>query len=157
MRKVLFICNVLSHIYAFHIPYLRYFHDKGYKVHVMANAGEDYNGEIPPYCDYVYNVKIVRSPFSLKNVDALKEAKKIINQEKYDIVHCHTPMGGVIGRLASRSVRKNGSKVLYTAHGFHFYRGAPAINWVLYYIINLTNTKPLIYKGFSILLLLTRH
>jgi len=83
--------------------------------------------------DKYYDVKIERSPFSLKNFAAYKTAKKIINAEQYDMVHCHTPMGGVIGRLASRKIRKQGAKVLYTAHGFHFYKGAPKINWLLYF------------------------
>lgn len=41
------------------------------------------------------------------------------------MVHCNTPMGGIVTRLAARKVRKTGTKVYYTAHGFHFYKGAP--------------------------------
>ena len=65
----------------------------------------------------------------------MKQLKKIINDEKFDLIHCHTPMGGVITRLAAKKVRKNGTKVFYTAHGFHFYKGAPKINWMIYYPI----------------------
>lgn len=133
MKKVLFVSNVLSHIYAFHLPYLKYFHDDGWEVHILTNAGVDYDGTLPPYCDKVYNVRIARSPFKLSNLTVLREAKKIINDEEYDIVHSHTPMGGVIGRLASGKIRKKGSRILYTAHGFHFYKGAPLINWLFYY------------------------
>ena len=42
-------------------------------------------------------------------------------------------MGGAIGRLAARSARKKGTKVIYTAHGFHFFKGAPLVNWLAYY------------------------
>lgn len=129
MKKVLFVSNVLSHIYAFHLPYIKLFQENGFEVHVMANS----NGQEAKGFDKYFDVKIERSPFSLKNLAAYKTAKKIIDSEQYDIVHCHTPMGGVIGRLASRKIKKQGSKVLYTAHGFHFYRGAPKINWLLYY------------------------
>lgn len=129
MKKVLFVSNVLSHIYAFHLPYINWFKQNGFEVHVMANS----NGQEAKGFDKYFDVKIERSPFSLKNIVAYKEAKKIIDSERYDIVHCHTPMGGVIGRLASRKIRKQGAKVLYTAHGFHFYNGAPRINWLLYY------------------------
>ena len=144
MKKVLFVSNVLSHIYAFHLPYLKYFYDKGWKVYIMTNAGDEYDGKLPPCCDGLHNIKIARSPFNIMNICALKKAKKIIEAEKYDIVHCHTPMGGVIGRLASKKIRKSGSRVLYTAHGFHFYKGAPAINWMLYftmekYLSNMTD------------------
>ncbi|MCI2455403.1 glycosyltransferase, partial [Listeria monocytogenes] len=50
-------------------------------------------------------------------------------------IHCHTPMGSVIGRLAAKGTRKKGTKILYTAHGFHFWQGAPLQNWLLYYPI----------------------
>ena len=53
----------------------------------------------------------------------------------YDIIHCHTPVGGVLTRLAARSYREKGTKVIYTAHGFHFYKGAPLLNWIIYYPI----------------------
>lgn len=129
MKKVLFVSNVLSHIYAFHLPYINWFKQNGFEVHVMANS----DGREAKGFDKYFDVKIERSPFSLKNITAYKEAKKIIDSEQYDIVHCHTPMGSVIGRLASRKIRKQGAKVLYTAHGFHFYKGAPKINWLLYY------------------------
>ncbi|KHE69248.1 glycosyltransferase family 4 protein, partial [Halobacillus sp. BBL2006] len=59
----------------------------------------------------------------------------LINENQYKIVHCHTPMGGVLARLAARSARKNGTKVIYTAHGFHFCKGAPIANWLIYYPI----------------------
>ena len=58
-----------------------------------------------------------------------------MKENKYDIIHCNTPMGGVIARLVAKKYRKNGMKVIYTAHGFHFYKGAPLINWLIYYPI----------------------
>lgn len=129
MKKVLFISNVLSHIEAFHLPYLQWFKDHGYEVHVMTNAG----GRSFAHCDKLIDIGIERSPFRVKNVRVIKKAKKIINAENYDIIHSHTPMGGVVGRLATGKARKNGTKILYTAHGFHFYTGAPKLNWLLYY------------------------
>lgn len=129
MKKVLFISNVLSHIEVFHQPYIEWFHQQGYTVHVMTNAG----GKTVPFCEKLYDLGIERSPFNLHNLAVIKQAKKIIDEEKYDIVHCHTPMGGVVGRISSRTARKKGTKVIYTAHGFHFYKGAPMINWLLYY------------------------
>lgn len=44
-------------------------------------------------------------------------------------------MGSVIARLAAGETRKRGTKVIYTAHGFHFFKGAPMINWLVYYPI----------------------
>lgn len=60
---------------------------------------------------------------------------RIIDEHRYSIIHCHTPMGGVLARLAARKQRKEGTKVIYTAHGFHFCQGAPLKNWLLYYPI----------------------
>lgn len=137
MKKVLFVSNVLSHIHAFHLPYIKWFQDHGYEVHVMANN----NGQQTEGFDRYYDVKIIRSPFSLGNIAAYRDAKRIIEEENYDVVHCHTPMGGVIGRLASKGIRKRGAKVLYTAHGFHFYNGAPLINWLLYYTMEKSLVK----------------
>ena len=86
-----------------------------------------------PYCDKYYDICFERNPFRLGNVKAYKELKKIIDSEKFDIIHCHTPVGGMLTRLAANGARKKGCKVFYTAHGFHFFRGAPIFNWLVYY------------------------
>lgn len=132
MKKVLFVATVAKHIEGFHTPYLKLFKENGYEVHVASN--NDMNGM--KYCDKYYDIGIKRSPIKLDNLRAIKKLRKIINEEEYDIVHCHTPMGGVIARIASYSSRKkNNTKVIYTAHGFHFYKGAPILNWIIYYPI----------------------
>ena len=69
------------------------------------------------------------------HIQAYKELKNIINKENYDVIHCNTPMGGIVTRLAAKQVRKQGTKVYYTAHGFHFYKGAPKRNWIVFYPI----------------------
>lgn len=86
-----------------------------------------------PYCDTYYNVPFERNPLKPGNLKAYKELKHIIDEGEYDIIHCHTPVGAMLTRLAAKQARKKGTKVFYTAHGFHFYKGAPAINWILYY------------------------
>ncbi|WP_251549895.1 glycosyltransferase family 4 protein [Neobacillus muris] len=129
-NKVLFCATVDHHFESFHIPYLKWFKEQGWRVHVAANGNVSL-----PYVDQKFNLSIQRSPFSLKNIKAYKELKEIINQNQYQMIHCHTPMGGVLTRIAARNQRKFGSKVLYTAHGFHFFKGAPLINWALYYPI----------------------
>ena len=64
-----------------------------------------------------------------------KKTKKLISEEKYNLIHCHSPIGGAICRMAARKTRKHGTKVIYTAHGFHFFDGAPIKNWITYYPI----------------------
>lgn len=130
MKKVLFVATVDSHIRHFHIPYLKYFKEKGYEVHVATANDEN---EKFQYCDKKHAITFERSPFKIDNLKAIKQMKRLLNEEKFDLVHCHTPMGGVVTRIAAKKARKNGTKVFYTAHGFHFYKGAPFINWAIYY------------------------
>lgn len=129
MQKVLFSATVDSHILAFHLPYLKYFKEKGYEVHVATNGDEEI-----PYCDKKHRISFERSPFKINNLKAIKQLKKIIEQEKFDIIHTHTPMGSVVTRLAAKKARKKyNTRVIYTAHGFHFYKGASKINWLIFY------------------------
>ena len=130
MKKVLFVATVTVHINAFHIPYLKMFKENGYEVHVASLGEEDIE-----YCDKHFNIPFARFPLKLQNYKAYKELKRIIEENNYEIIHCHTPVGGVITRLASKNARKNDTRVIYTAHGFHFYKGAPIINWLIYYPI----------------------
>ncbi|MBS4197563.1 glycosyltransferase family 4 protein [Lederbergia citri] len=133
MKKVLFCATIDEHFTSFHIPYLKWFKEQGWEVHVAALGTLEI-----PYVDKKYNIAIQRSPFNIKNIEAYKDLKKIINLNEYNMIHCHTPMGGVLTRLAAIKARKNGTKVIYTAHGFHFCKGAPLINWLVYYPIEKT-------------------
>lgn len=129
MKKVLFTATVDSHILQFHLPFLKLFKEKGYEVHVATNGNEEI-----PYCDIKHVIPFERSPFKLNNLKAIKQLKKICNEEKFDIIHTHTPMGSVVTRLAARQARKKyHTRVIYTAHGLHFFKGAPLINWLLFY------------------------
>ncbi len=84
----------------------------------------------------VYGITTSRSPFNKGNLKAIKEIKKIVKENGYDIVHCHTPIAAFVTRLACKGLRKKmGLKVIYTAHGFHFFNGAPKKNWLIYYPI----------------------
>lgn len=130
MKKVLFTATVDSHILQFHIPYLKLFKEKGYEVHVATNGTEKI-----PYCDVKHIISFERSPLKTNNLKAIKDLKKIIDNEKFDIIHCHTPMGSVVTRIAAKKSRRRGTKVFYTAHGFHFFKGAPLINWIVFYPI----------------------
>ena len=130
MKKVLFVAHVDSHIRHFHLPYLKYFKEKGYEVHVATSNDEN---EAFPYCDVKHTVCMERSPFKLNNIKAIFQMKKILSEEHFDVIHCHTPMGGVVTRIAAKNTRKHGTKVFYTAHGFHFCKGCSKKNWIFYY------------------------
>lgn len=81
----------------------------------------------------IKHIEINRNPFNIVNFKAYHELKKIINEDSFDIIHCHTPVAAMLVRLAARKERRRGTRVVYTAHGFHFYKGSPLINWLLYY------------------------
>ena len=121
---------------------------KGVVVH-YASAGEE---EVPD-CDKHFQIGFARSPFRLlKNWKAYRELKKLLKKGGYDLIHCHTPVGGVLARSAARSLARKphydgqdeGTKqpeVIYTAHGFHFYEGAPKSSWILYYPVEKNLAK----------------
>lgn len=109
-------------------------HEHGCEIHVAArNNLAEKNGLKLDFVEQIFDVPFQRSPFSPKNLKAYQQLKKIIDEGGYDVIHCNTPVGGVLGRLASRKARKHGTKVFYTAHGFHFYKGAPKKNWLIWY------------------------
>lgn len=134
--KVLLTATVQSHIVQFHKPLIELLHENGYEVHVAArdNLAEK-NGLKLDFVEKVFSVPFSRSPKSAENITAYRQLRKIIDEEQYDVIHCNTPVGGIITRLAARKARRLGTKVFYTAHGFHFYKGAPRKNWLVFYPI----------------------
>lgn len=83
----------------------------------------------------IYNLSCTRKCFDFYNLKAIWEIERIIKNKKYSIVHCHTPIASICTRIACNKSRKYGMRVFYTAHGFHFYKGAPLKNWLFYYPI----------------------
>ena len=83
----------------------------------------------------VHQIDCSRSPLNTGNIRAIKQLSAIVEKGGYDIVHCHTPIAAACTRIACRKARKKGTKVIYTAHGFHFYKGAPKKNWMIFYPI----------------------
>lgn len=132
--RVLFSATLVrGHIAKFHIPYLKWFKEQGWETWVAAkNDYPDGDCEIP-YCDHFVDIDFARSPFSKQTLVAYRQLCGLFERERFDIVHAHTPVGGVLTRLAARDARRVGTKVIYTAHGFHFYEGAPLANWFLWY------------------------
>lgn len=128
MKKVLFVASVKIHIMSFHLPYLKWFKEQGYEVHVAANSADDC--EIPN-CDVFHNINFDRFPYTKNNIKAYNDLKEIIHDNEFNIIHCHTPVASVLTRLAT--ITEKNTTVIYTAHGFHFYDGAPLLNWLIYY------------------------
>ncbi len=128
MKKVLFVATVVEHLKAFHTPYIEYLEGKGYAVECATKLKEGIH-----VCQREHNVDFERNPIKLKNVKAFKKLKNIIDKGEYEFIHCHTPMGALLTRLAALGARRRGTRVIYTAHGFHFFKGAPVLNWLIYF------------------------
>ena len=142
--KALMLASVASMIDLFNSDNIDILLSLNYEVHVATNFNEGsitsqervnkYRNELLQRNIKPFNIPIPRSLFKIKGiVSAYKQIKKIVNDNEYRIVHCHSPIGGVICRLACRKARKHGTKVIYTAHGFHFHKGAPLKNWLRFY------------------------
>lgn len=128
MKKILYTATVLSHLQLFHQPFMRLMKQHGYQIDAASDTTPFANKELA--CDNSFDVCFPRNPFSLKTFKAYKQIKKIIEENDYDIIHCNSPTAGILTRLAARHSK---AKVIYMAHGFHFFKGAPLLNWLLFY------------------------
>ena len=133
--KILYVTTV-GITMCFFKSFIRQLIDEGHEVHIATNETESM---IPNYyrewgCR-IFSLSCSRTPLNKGNLKSIGEIKKLVKEKGYDLVHCHTPIAAACTRLACSGLRKNGVKVLYTAHGFHFYNGAPIKNWLIYYPI----------------------
>ncbi len=135
MVKILFISNITNKVGSFSIASIKAAQEKGMEFHMAANwdqAGEEQiRSDEKEYNVKIHNIPLARSPYSPANLKAYKKLVQIIEDENIDYIHCNTPIGGLLGRLAGKKCKIK--KIIYQAHGFHFYTGAPVKNWLLYY------------------------
>lgn len=137
MKHALIITTISGFVPQFEMNDVKILQENGYTVHYASDFENPiYNidqQKLQKDGLILHHIDIQKSPFQIKkNSKAFQQLKKIIQTEHIQLVHCHNPMGGVVGRLAAAASGKN-PYVVYTAHGFHFYKGAPKKNWILYY------------------------
>ena len=135
--RILYVTTISLTMNAFFKPHIDMLIKEGHEVDIACNYSDLAIDEfyINLGCK-IHQIDFSRSPLSKDNFSAYGQLKNVIKNGKYDVVHCHTPNASVITRLVCRKFRKkNGLKVFYTAHGFHFFNGAPLKNWLLYYPI----------------------
>ena len=146
MKRALVLASVASMIDQFNMPNIRLLLELGYKVDVACNfiKGSTCSNEkiaelkknlagLGVECkqvDFARNVLMVT-----ENLKAYRQTRRLVKQHHYDLIHSHSPIGGLMSRIAARDMRKSGTKVIYTAHGFHFFKGAPMKNWLIFYPI----------------------
>ena len=137
MKKALQLASVASMIDQFNIPNIELLLSLGYHVDVVADYTNPGNISAERSVELIKTLKRMGAnpidiaiPRSLNPIAigrAYIQVKKLLSAKHYNLIHCHSPIGGAIARLAAKPERKKGTRVLYTAHGFHFYHGAPAL------------------------------
>ena len=144
MEKALVITSVASMVDQFLMPSIILLQNMGYDVQVACNfekgctCSEEriktLKERLAELNVTFFQIDFARNVIKAnENYKAYKQTAKIIKDNNYRTIHCHSPIGGLITRLVARKTRKKETKVIYTAHGFHFYKGAPVLNWLLYY------------------------
>ena len=129
----------------FLVPHVLYLVNNGAKVDVACSSAEGYKNEgygkkireMLPTTVSFFEIRTERTPFSTKNISGLLDLKKVLEKKKYDFIWTNEPVMSVMTRIAARKTRKQGSIVMYLAHGYHFFKGAPKKNWIYYPIENI--------------------
>lgn len=132
MKHALIVATIGGFITSFEKNDIKILQEKGYHVHVACDV-QDKKRRLEELGVTLHPISFARSPLSRKNIAAYRQLKLVMQETDFDLVHCHTPVGGVLARLAARKYRKKGLKVIYTAHGFHFFNGASKKNWMIFY------------------------
>ena len=141
--KVLILASVASMIDQFNMSNINILSSLGYEVHVACNfeKGSTCTDEkikqlkvkLRELDVKYFQIDFTRSVFNIfQDIKSYKQVKNLMKENNYKFIHCHSPIGGVVGRLSCRATN---TKCIYTAHGFHFYKGAPLKNWAIYYPI----------------------
>lgn len=139
IKRILYITTVSGTINAFLVPHIEMLIDEGYKVDIACAIDKEINKTLINKGVQVYNVSFSRQPLSTENIKAFKKLIEIQNANNYDIVHVHTPIASIYGRLLK--VKFKNLKTIYTAHGYHFFKGGPKSGWILYYPIEKIMAK----------------
>lgn len=145
MSKRILITSTDLMMIQFLVPHVINLADNGYEIEIAcSNVGgkiEQIKQRLKNAVKKIYVVKLQRNPFTFRNFSGYKEMKQIINNGAYDIIWTNEPVMGVVTRLAAKLARRRGAKVLYMVHGFHFFTGAPIINWLIYYPVEKIMAK----------------
>lgn len=152
MKSALVLASVASMIDQFNMPNIRLLIDLGYKVDVACNfiEGNTCSDERVAILKQVltdlhvdcFQIDFARNVLKVgQNLRAYRQVRHLVKENDYTLIHSHSPIGGLLSRIAARDLRRNGTKVVYTAHGFHFYKGAPIQNWLIFYPIEKVSSR----------------
>lgn len=129
MKKFLMVTTIQNTVEAFLIPHIKMLEQNGYEVWIATNVYKEIPEDLKE--NKWINIPFSRNPFSKSSFKAIKEMRNLIKDNNFEIVHFHTPVAAFLGRYAA--MKEKQKNVIYTAHGFHFFKGAPLKNWIIYY------------------------
>lgn len=145
MKRALMYASVASMIQQFNMENIRLLLGQGYEVDVACNMEqgstvtqekiEAMKQELETMGVNVFHIPVPRNVTAVGGIlKSFRVSKQLMNERNYSLIHCHSPIGGMVCRLANRFSKGYGkTKMIYTAHGFHFYKGAPKKNWLMFY------------------------
>lgn len=139
LKRVLYVTTVSRTINAFLIPHIEMLLENGYEVHCACSIDKPIDEELLNKGVKVFEVPFSRNPLGIGNIKAFEKLSELQRLYSYDIVHVHTPIASIYGRLLK--VNYHNIKTIYTAHGYHFLKGGSKLGWLLYYPIEKAMAK----------------
>ena len=139
MKRVLYITTVSRTINAFLIPHIEMLLENGYEVHCACSIDKLVDEELLNKGVKVFEVPFSRNTLGIGNIKAFEKLSELQRLYSYDILHVHTPIASIYGRLLK--VNYHNTKTIYTAHGYHFFKGGSKFGWLLYYPIEKAMAK----------------
>jgi len=137
MKKALLVSTVIGFMASFERSDIALLQELGYEVHLACNCkvygDNEQFAELKKLNAVMHDIPFSRSLFSKKHIESYKELDKLMKEERFNIVHCHTAVGSALGRMAAH--KNNVPVIMYTAHGFHFCKGGPVLNRIVFYPI----------------------
>ena len=126
-------------INAFLIPHIEMLLDNGYEVDCACSIDKPVDKELQNKGVKIFEVPFSRNPLGIGNIKAFMRLMELQRINNYDIVHVHTPIAAIYGRLLKLSYPN--LKTIYTAHGYHFLKGGSKLAWLIYYPIEKIMAK----------------
>ena len=139
MKKVLYVTTVSRTINAFLIPHINMLLDNGYEIHCACSIDKPVDKELQRRGVKIFEVPFSRNPLGIRNIKAFIKLEELQRINDYDIVHVHTPIAAIYGRLLKLNFPS--LRIIYTAHGYHFLKGGSKLGWIIYYPIEKIMAK----------------
>lgn len=138
-KKIMMISTTDNMIWQFMLPHIKHLQDLGNTVECVCSRTGFWFDELKDKHNLiVHEIDFGRNPFKLKNIKAYNKLKELQKERSFDLVYCQQPIGGLMGRLFGKKFKL---PVIYTAHGFHFFKGAPLVNKLIYKPVEMWLSK----------------